>query len=610
MNRLEEDPSSENLVDARRDTFRDWWPHEAKKGWRCKTEKMINAGWCFSPLPDAEDCVTCFYCGISLDGWEPKDDPWHEHRKRAPDCHFFTLMEESAQLKKATKAKKGKSTRTSRSTRHSTQSTATADLDVSTIPTEDEPATEEGDSLMSTASTASKARSKKKATKSKAPGRKTKKTAKTASEAVNDSVLSHQIEMELERDLTEQEPNPEPEVKQYEESQEPIKPTRATKRGKKNCASDDGADPQSITEPEPPKSKPTRGTRKGQKKKSDNEVENSQEVDQVRDVVETSAMPPHKPTRGKKRLSDGSEKIDSSVVVMVPEVNDENDGAADPVEAVEPKQKPKRIRKEDSSPKGDGESKQSKPKKNAKGKKRQQSEPEPEPEPEPAFEGDQHVESTSEPSEELERLQVREDDDYQSPEFSPQPAQQRSPPPESQVAEDVEMQEPTQPDTEMADEDTSDKEPQQQATPPPASPRHTPTPQSSDAENQPPSSRPASLKPNKTQNPPQLSPSKRNMVTVSPHRNDNKQSWYPIDVEYAFMNTPKYDGLGDEAGFDMESVIRDIKSPEKNLTVEEWIKKNAVEAEGRLRQECEQMISKFEGEGNRALEALEAVEVS
>lgn len=37
---------------------------------------MVDAGWSYEPLPEADDCVKCFYCGVCLDGWEPKDDPW------------------------------------------------------------------------------------------------------------------------------------------------------------------------------------------------------------------------------------------------------------------------------------------------------------------------------------------------------------------------------------------------------------------------------------------------------------------------------------------------------------------------------------------------------
>lgn len=38
--------------------------------------QMVRAGWCYDPLPEADDFVKCNYCGLSLDGWEPKDDPW------------------------------------------------------------------------------------------------------------------------------------------------------------------------------------------------------------------------------------------------------------------------------------------------------------------------------------------------------------------------------------------------------------------------------------------------------------------------------------------------------------------------------------------------------
>lgn len=37
--------------------------------------QMVEAGWCFDPSPEYEDGVACFYCMLSLDGWEPKDDP-------------------------------------------------------------------------------------------------------------------------------------------------------------------------------------------------------------------------------------------------------------------------------------------------------------------------------------------------------------------------------------------------------------------------------------------------------------------------------------------------------------------------------------------------------
>ena len=90
------DPLSAEMLEARRGTFEaigEGWPHESKRGWRCKVAKMIEAGWAFDPSPDTEDGVTCFYCDLSLDGWEPKDDPLVEHRRRGPDCAFFALCE-------------------------------------------------------------------------------------------------------------------------------------------------------------------------------------------------------------------------------------------------------------------------------------------------------------------------------------------------------------------------------------------------------------------------------------------------------------------------------------------------------------------------------------
>ena len=70
-----EDPTHTTIADARRTTFADNWPHESKRGWTCKVERMVEAGWYFEPTPESEDFVSCAYCKLSLDGWEPKDNP-------------------------------------------------------------------------------------------------------------------------------------------------------------------------------------------------------------------------------------------------------------------------------------------------------------------------------------------------------------------------------------------------------------------------------------------------------------------------------------------------------------------------------------------------------
>ena len=38
-----EDPASEKLMDARAMTFGSTWPHESKRGWVCKTQKVRHA---------------------------------------------------------------------------------------------------------------------------------------------------------------------------------------------------------------------------------------------------------------------------------------------------------------------------------------------------------------------------------------------------------------------------------------------------------------------------------------------------------------------------------------------------------------------------------------
>ena len=42
--RDEETPSDERLVEARLATFQDSWPHEGKRGWKCKTKK-VGLNW-------------------------------------------------------------------------------------------------------------------------------------------------------------------------------------------------------------------------------------------------------------------------------------------------------------------------------------------------------------------------------------------------------------------------------------------------------------------------------------------------------------------------------------------------------------------------------------
>ncbi|KAI9017002.1 hypothetical protein BC832DRAFT_3923 [Gaertneriomyces semiglobifer] len=76
---------------------------------------MSEAGFIFFPLSDAPDMVLCPYCMVSLDGWEPTDDPTVEHRKRKENCSFFKGTGQTTKVRKRvvhkTKAKTTESQR-------------------------------------------------------------------------------------------------------------------------------------------------------------------------------------------------------------------------------------------------------------------------------------------------------------------------------------------------------------------------------------------------------------------------------------------------------------------------------------------------------------------
>ena len=62
----------------------------------------------------------------------------------------------------------------------------------------------------------------------------------------------------------------------------------------------------------------------------------------------------------------------------------------------------------------------------------------------------------------------------------------------------------------------------------------------------------------------------------------------------------------------LEQVVKEVKarltSPEKQMSVEEWICFNARQGEGKMREECERLVSIFETEGGKAMRALEGIE--
>lgn len=158
--------------------------------------------------------------------------------------------------------------------------------------------------------------------------------------------------------------------------------------------------------------------------------------------------------------------------------------------------------------------------------------------------------------------------------------------------------------------------PEKRVLPEPASTQKTPrlaaSAQSSDAENQPPSSRPSEIRPpldilspSKSQtvrvplaaNTPTASPSRRNISKLQ-----TSMPWTAVDLEKFLLASPSVDQENVS-----ETPRDDLTSPEKKLTVEGWIYHNARKGEEKLRNECERLVGRFEGKGVRALKTLEGI---
>ncbi|KAI4192210.1 MAG: hypothetical protein LQ346_004414 [Caloplaca aetnensis] len=141
------------------------------------------------------------------------------------------------------------------------------------------------------------------------------------------------------------------------------------------------------------------------------------------------------------------------------------------------------------------------------------------------------------------------------------------------------------------------------------------SPQTSDAENQPPSARPSAVRPpllvqtpSKTQaarvplaaTTPTASPSKRNISRLQ-----STLPWTSIDFDKIF-NTPSAD-KENIANPSIKDSKQGLSSPEKRLTLEEWVRWNAERGEVKLREGCERLVGSFEEEGVRALKTLEGI---
>ncbi|KAL8701430.1 MAG: hypothetical protein Q9201_004914 [Fulgogasparrea decipioides] len=158
--------------------------------------------------------------------------------------------------------------------------------------------------------------------------------------------------------------------------------------------------------------------------------------------------------------------------------------------------------------------------------------------------------------------------------------------------------------------------PQAQALPVHETPKKVVSPQSSDAENQPPSSRPSALRPPLTM----LSPSKAQITrivldattpTSSPFKRNisrlqSTMPWTAIDFEKLLAASPAT-GKENFPNIGVDGAKAGLSSPERKLSVEQWMRWKAERGEQKLREDCERLVGRFEGEGVRALKTLEGI---
>lgn len=171
------------------------------------------------------------------------------------------------------------------------------------------------------------------------------------------------------------------------------------------------------------------------------------------------------------------------------------------------------------------------------------------------------------------------------------------------------------------------RSPQPPSTPGlPQETKASPSPQSSDAENHPPSSRPSAIRNSlNLQNTmtnertiriplastPTGSPSKRNVISGL----QTSQPWTALDLDNIFARSPSKDSDAenrDPGRLSFNEILDkartgNVPSPEKSMNVEEWIKHNARMAEEKLRGECERMVGVFEEAGQRAMRSVEGI---
>ncbi|KAJ5359476.1 uncharacterized protein N7496_011889 [Penicillium cataractarum] len=730
-----EDPTSERITQARIGTFGTQWPHDGKRGWLCQSDKMVSAGWYFCPNEESDDLASCAYCKLSLDGWEPKDDPFDEHHRRSPDCSFFVF----GQLPGKKGRGRPKKTRTSKaSSRLSTQSVATVASEAPEV-SEMEIDDTMNESMMSQATVKPKGakrgpkgkgkKSKKEdadlqsemdidepsqpePAKPKRAGRGKKRAseemAKDDLESVGQAEPEPSVEPPAKRRATRTRDSSVSQTYKYEsqdhlvlddasvheaQEDEPKKTRKGSKKGaaKGRKASDVSVAPKSRSkariprdseleaeieagleadepelvesepepevepqpemelqdepEPEPEKPRASKKTKSGKKSKAtgkssqppQGELTDYMDLPEeqpkapvesaVVDVTDEEEAPAPKTKSSKSSKKKGTKK--SKKQEPVHEEEREFEDKEDESERDDPEHHDSFIpvevvpRETESQPELEVEQPAEKP-----SKKKGGIPPPPASQPiedELGFESSRDDEEFGTPDDLPDQIQVVPSPRAPSPE--PQQTHERTPvppkttkrysdiPQEEHLAQSLVESHGSRSNERRTSQ--RGRTPTRAVSPLPVPHQSTPSlsPQSSDAENRPPSSLPSSKRPivsspprEKTVRTPLAastpSPSKRNLNAGFPA---SGHPWTPVDIDEILFGEASDKENADLAGL-LNGAKAGLTSPEKRMTVEEWIRWNAKNGEERLKRECERLVSQFEKEGGRAMRRLEAIE--
>ncbi|KAI1420794.1 hypothetical protein F5Y12DRAFT_771330 [Xylaria sp. FL1777] len=600
-----DDPTSSEMIEARKATFGDRWPHDGKRGWKCKTKQLVDAGWKYTPTMDSDDMATCTYCQLALDGWEPKDNPMDEHYRRSPECPFFVLINQYKSAAPTKKKGRGKGARSSQASRLSSLSVATAASDATSLL--EHPA-DHDDSVLTTTSIMTQGGTKRPRTK-KATASKGKKSRSKKEEVVE----------VLEDPPEEPQPANEDVLPQEEQSLaiETEKPSRKPARSRKRASAAVEDSVLTTAEAPAPKKRATRGKVVSAKAEQPDtnptmfdpappEIDEA-EVDAELKALEAEmaemevepARTLHVPKKGRQAgTRKASKQTTKKTKSKAP---------------VEPIPEPEPIDEQSMDELAEGHdmsfmsnatvvrtsvSSTSAPKKRGRPSKRLA-----------AVQVESQSEPVAQPSTELEAGIGHVDfAELEPASIFPQKASVPKVPKKSPPSRDKSLPPPPPPESEDTQRPVT---PTAIISPPPAAKQATvsppQSPQSSDAENQPPSSKPSNTAKSTrvvlapvAATPIQLSPSKRNIISGLQSTN----AWTAVDVDMIFDDLDKENALS--TGRFLKTGM-DLTSPEKQMTVEEWIYHNAEQAEKQLKHECETIVMAFEQEGTRAMQALEGV---